>query len=153
MIKSPRLPLAILAFVALVCAWPAIAAKVDKHAAMYAEMDAASQRYRAARIRVQAGDDASLAVLSKALEDLEQVMQRCLKTKGCDTTRVISGYETLLKSADLGPSDDMIGEEDWDTNLADPDHQISPIMASSPEAQRSIQLLNDGHAFDNMVEV
>jgi hypothetical protein len=48
-------------------------------------MDAASQRYREARIRVQQGDDASLAVLSKALEDLEEVSQRCLKTKGCDT--------------------------------------------------------------------
>ena len=105
MTKSPRLPLAVLAVTALVCAWPAIAAKVDRHAGLYAEMDAASQRYREARIRVQAGDDASLAVLSKALEDLEQVMQRCLKTKGCDTTRVITSYETLLKSADLGPKD------------------------------------------------
>src|SRR5436190_20847708 len=148
MIKSPRLPLAILAFTALVCAWPAIAAKVDKHAAMYAEMDAASQRYRTARVRVQAGDDASLAALSKALEDLEEVTQRCLKTKGCDNTRVITSYETLLKSADLGPSDDMVGEEDWDTNLTEPDHQLSPIVANSPEAQRSIKLLNDGHAFD-----
>jgi membrane-bound lytic murein transglycosylase D len=153
MIKSPRLPLAILAFTALVCAWPAIAAKADKHAAMYSEMDAASQRYRAARIRAQAGDDASLAVLSKALEDLEQVTQRCLRTKGCDTTRVIASYETLLKSSDIGPSDDMVGEEDWDTNLSDPDHQPSPLLANSPEAQRSIKLLNDGHAFDKMVEM
>jgi len=153
MIKSPRLPLAILAFTALVCAWPALAAKVDKHAAMYAEMDAASQRYRTARVRVQAGDDASLAALSKALEDLEEVTQRCLKTKGCDTTRVITSYETLLKSADIGPSDDIVGEEDWDTNLSDLDHQPSPLLANSPEAQRSIKLLNDGHAFDKMVEM
>jgi len=153
MIKSPRLPLAILAFTALVCAMPAIAAKADKYAAMYAEMDAASQRYRQARIRVQAGDDASLAVLSKALEDLEEVTQRCLKTKGCDTTRVITSYETLLKSADLGPSDEMVGEEDWDTNLSDPDHHVSPVLANSPEAQRSVKMLNDGHAFDKMVEM
>jgi membrane-bound lytic murein transglycosylase D len=153
MIKSPRLPLAILAFTALVCALPAIAAKADKHAAMYAEMDAASQRYREARIRVQRGDDASLAVLSKSLEDLEEVTQRCLKTKGCDHTRVITSYEALLKSSDLGPADDMVGEEDWDTSASEPDHQLSPLLANSPEAQRSIKLLNDGHAFDKMVEV
>jgi membrane-bound lytic murein transglycosylase D len=153
MTKSPRLPLAILAVTALACALPAIAAKVDRHAALYAEMDAASKRYREARIKVQAGDDASLAVLSKALEDIEEVSQRCLKTRGCDTTRVITNYETLLKSADLGPSDDLVGEEDWDSNLAEPDHQYSPVLANSPEAQRSIKLLNDGHAFDRMVEM
>jgi membrane-bound lytic murein transglycosylase D len=153
MTKSPRLPLAILAVTALACAWPAIAAKVDKHAALYAEMDAASQRYREARVKVQAGDDASLAVLSKALEDIEELSQRCLKTRGCDSTRVITNYETLLKSADLGPSDDLVGEEDWDGNLAEPDHEYSPVLANSPEAQRSIKLLNDGHSFDRMVEM
>ena len=151
MTKSPRLPLAILAATALVCAVPAIAAKADRHAALYAEMDAASKRYREARIDVQQGDEASLAVLSKALKDIEEVSQRCLRTKGCDSARVITNYETLLKSADLGPKDELVGEEDW--GVADPDHQPSPVLASSPEAQRSVKLLNDGHDFDKMVEM
>jgi hypothetical protein len=43
-------------------------------------------------------------VLSKALEDLEDVSQRCLKTAGCDTTGVLTNYETLLEVADLGPT-------------------------------------------------
>jgi len=91
-------------------------------------------------------------VLSKSLEDLEDLSQRCLKTRGCDSTRVITNYETLLKSADLGPKDEMVGEEDWD-NGPDPDHQISPLLANSPEAQKSLKLLNDGHSFDKMVEM
>jgi len=153
MTKSPRLPLAILAATAFACAWPAIAAKVDRNAALYADMDAAGQRYREARIKLQQGDDASAAALSKALEDLEDLSQRCLKSKGCDTTRVLTNYETLLKSADLGPKDELVGEEDWDSNLAEPDPQLSPVLASSPEAQRSMQILNDGHAFDKMVEM
>jgi membrane-bound lytic murein transglycosylase D len=153
MTKSPRLPLAILAATALVCTWPAIAARADKNAALYAEMDAAAQRYREARVKIQAGDDASMAVMSKALEDLEDVAQRCLKTKGCDNTRVITSYETLLKSADLGPKDQMVGEEDWENSLAEPDHQLSPVLAASPEAARTLKLLNDGHAFDKMVEM
>jgi membrane-bound lytic murein transglycosylase D len=153
MTKFPRLPLALIAATALAAALPASAARVDRNAAVYAEMDAASARYREARIKIQSGDDASLAVMSKALEDLEEIAQRCLHTKGCDSTRVITSYETLLKSADLGPKNELVGEEDWDSNLAEPDHQLSPIVANSPEAARSIQLLNDGHAFDKMVEV
>ena len=153
MTKSPRLPLALLAATALVCSVPAIAARADKHAAIYADMDAAAKRYREARVKIQAGDDASMAVMSKALEDLEDVAQRCLKTKGCDTTRVITSYETLLKSADLGPHDQMVGEEDWDTSVVEPDHQLSPVLAASPEAARTLKLLNDGHAFDQMVEL
>jgi len=153
MTKFARLPLVILAATALSCAWPAVAAKVDKNAAIYAEMDAAGQRYREARIKVQQGDGAGLAVLSKALEDLEEVAQRCLKTRGCDTTRVLTSYETLLKSADLGPQDELVGEEDWDSTDSEPDHQLSPVLANSPEAQRSMRMLNDGHAFDKMVEM
>jgi membrane-bound lytic murein transglycosylase D len=153
MTKSPRLPLAILAATALACALPAIAAKVDKNAGLYAEMDAASQRYREARVKLQEGDDKAASVLSKSLEDLEDLSQRCLKTRGCDSTRVITNYETLLKSADLGPSDEMVGEEDWDSNAAEPDHQLSPMIANSPEAQKSLQMLNDGHSFDKMVEM
>jgi hypothetical protein len=80
MTKSPRLPLAILAAMALACTWPAIAAKADRHAGLYSEMDAASKRYREARIRIQQGDDASMAVLSMALVDLEDVSLRCLKS-------------------------------------------------------------------------
>jgi membrane-bound lytic murein transglycosylase D len=153
MIKNARLPLAILAATALTCAWPAIAAKVDKNATLYAEMDAASQRYREARVKIHAGDDASMATMSKALEDLEDLSQRCLHAKGCDSTRVITNYETLLKSADLGPQDEMAGEEDWDSSLAEPDHQLSPLVANSPEAAKSLKLLNDGHSFDKMVEM
>ncbi|MEO8161455.1 MAG: transglycosylase SLT domain-containing protein [Arenimonas sp.] len=153
MTMPPRLPLALLAAAAFACALPALAAKVDRNATVYAEMDAASARYREARIKIQAGDDASMAVLSKALEDLEEIAQRCLRSKGCDTTRVITSYETLLKSADLGPRDELVGEEDWDNSLAEPDHQLSPIVANSPEAARSIKILNDGHAFDKMVQV
>ena len=152
MTQSARLPLAILAAMALACTVPAIAAKADKHAALYAEMDAAGQRYRESRLKLQTGDDASMAAMSKALEDLEEVAQRCLRVKSCDSTRVITHYETLLKSADLGPHNEIAGEEEWG-NLEDPDHVHSPVLASSPEAQRSIRLLNDGHTFDKMVEL
>jgi membrane-bound lytic murein transglycosylase D len=128
----------------------AIAAKVDRNASLYQNMDAASQRYREARIKLQSGDDASMAQMSKALEDLEDLAHQCLKQRGCDSTRVITQYEVLLKSQDLGADNTMVGEDEDDI---DGDHSRSPVLANSSEAQKSIKLLNDGHGFDRMVEM
>ena len=128
----------------------AIAAKVDKNAALYQSMDAASQRYREARIKLQAGDDASMLKMSQALEDLEDLAQQCLKQRGCETTRVITNYEVLLKSQDLQAQDTVLVGEDPD-DLEEPDHARSPVLANSAEAARSISLLGDGHDFDKMV--
>lgn len=129
----------------------AMAAKVDRNAPIYQSMDAASERYRQARIKLQTGDDAAMAQMSRALEDLEDLAQQCLKRRGCDSTRVITQYETLLKSQDMESDDSLLGEDS--DGLEEPDHVHSPILANSPEAARSLQLIGDGHAFDKMVEV
>jgi membrane-bound lytic murein transglycosylase D len=151
-----RRPLAAALALVLLAALPATAAKKDKFAPVYQQMDAASQTYRAARLRLQSGDDTAMAQLSKSLEDLEELARQCLRQKGCDATRVITQYETLLKSADLGPQDALAGESDWNDH-AEPDHLHlaagSPVLAASPEAARSVAMLNDGHAFDRMVEM
>lgn len=125
----------------------ALAAKVDKNAPVYQQMEAASQRYREAQIKLQSGDDASMAAMNKALEDLEDLAQKCLKQRGCDVTRVITVYETLLKTHDLGPQEALADE-----NVDALDHP-SPVLASSPEATRTLTLLDDGHNFDKMVEI
>lgn len=130
----------------------ALAAKADKHAALYQGMDAAGQRYREARIKMQAGDETGMAQMSKALEDLEDLAQQCLRQRGCDTTRVITQYEVLIKSQDLKADDkELIGEDSG--NEEDPDHVQSPVLANSPEAKRTLSLLGDGHDFDKMVEL
>ena len=142
----------ILAVLALVLAATSsvATARTDRNAPIYQDMEAASQRYREARLKLQAGDDASMAQMSKALEDIEELAQRCLKQRGCETTRVITLYETLLKAQDLGPKDSLLGEDD-DSDEAD--HVVSPVLANSPQAVRSVALLTDGHSFDKMVEI
>ena len=130
----------------------ALAAKADKNAALYQGMDAAGQRYREARIKMQAGDETGMAQMTKALEDLEDLAQQCLRQRGCDTTRVITQYEVLIKSQDLKADDMELAGED-SGNEEDPDHVQSPVLASSPEAKRTLSLLGDGHAFDKMVEL
>ena len=130
----------------------AFAAKADKNAPLYQGMDAAGQRYREARIKMQAGDETGMAQMSKALEDLEDLAQQCLRQRGCDTTRVITQYEVLIKSQDLKSDDQELAGED-SGNEEDPDHVHSPVLANSPEARRAITLLDDGHNFDKMVEL
>jgi membrane-bound lytic murein transglycosylase D len=124
------------------------AAKPDKFAATYQQMEAASQRYREAQVQLQNGDDAAMTAMSKALEDIEDLALQCLKQKGCEAGRVVTVYETLLKEQGLAPELAELGE-----NTEEPDHALSPVIANSPEAARSLKLLNDGHSFDKMVEL
>ena len=127
-------------------------AKPDRHAELYRNMDAVGERYREARIQLQSGDETAMAKMTGALEDLEELAQACLRQKGCDATRVITQYETLIKSQDLKANpQELAGEDSGD--LDDPDHVESPIVAGSPEAQRTLSLLADGHDFDKMVEL
>src|SRR6478735_9556905 len=110
---------------------PVVVAKTDKFAATYQQMEAASQRYREAQVELQNGDDAAMAKMSKALEDIEDLALQCLKQKGCEATRVVTVYETLLKEQGLGPELAEAGD-----NVAEPDHTLSPVVANSPEAAR-----------------
>lgn len=151
---------AVILALALSAASTSALARTDKSAPLYKDMDAAAQRYRQARIKLQEGDDASMAQMSKSLEDLEELAQRCLKQRGCDATRVITQYEVLLKAADLGPKDNLLGEEPDDSDDVDSAGQVgtsvaaSSMTAGSPEAARSLALLNQqGNSFDKMVEV
>ena len=149
--SSSRLAFAIALAISL-ASGTAAAAKPERHAALYQNMDGAGERYREARIKLQGGDDAAMAEMNRALEDLEDLAQQCLKLKGCDATRVFTQYETLIKSQDLKANpQELAGEDSGD--LDDPDHVESPIVAGSPEAQRTLSLLADGHDFDKMVEL
>ncbi len=123
------------------------AAKAEKNAELYTQMDAASQRYREASVQLQKGDETAMAAMGKALEDLEDLSQSCLKQRGCEVTRVITNYETLLKERDLRAQESVAGEPAMDEAPA-----ASPLLAESPEAQHSMELLNDGHEFDKMIE-
>ena len=145
----PKIKSSCLLALALLLASPfAQASKTDRNAVLYQQMDAASQRYREAQVRLQNDDETALAVMAKALEDIEDLANLCLKQRGCEATRVITTYENLLKTHDMGPQDTMVGEDD---SGPDPDH-ASPVLQGSAQAQRSMSLLPDGHQFDKMVE-
>ena len=120
------------------------APKPNKFAPLYTQMEQASERYRQAQILLANGDNKGMAQMSKALEDIEDIATRCFKAKGCETTKVITVYEGLLKSHDLGQLVTEPGlAEDSD----------SPILSQSPEAQKSMNLLDNGRSLQRMVEM
>ncbi|MGH8030245.1 MAG: transglycosylase SLT domain-containing protein [Arenimonas sp.] len=123
------------------------AAAADRYAATYAQMDAAAQRYAEAQVRLQKGDETAATDMTRALEDVEDLARGCMKQKHCNSARVITVYEGMLKSHDLGPGADLalVGEGD------EPDH-TSPVLQSSTQARQALNMLPDGHQFDAMVE-
>jgi membrane-bound lytic murein transglycosylase D len=119
------------------------APKPDKFAQLYTQMDQASERYRQAQVILANGDNKGMAQMNKALEDIEDIATQCFKTKGCEIAKVITVYEGLLKSHDLGQ---LVTEP----GLADED---SPILSQSTEAQKSMNLLDNGRSLERMVEM
>jgi membrane-bound lytic murein transglycosylase D len=143
-----RYPLSLLVAVLVGAVGFSAAGAADRYAATYERMDAAAQRYRAAQLELAKGDDSAMADMTSALEDVEDLARECMKQKRCNSAKVITVYETMLKSHDLGPDSAMVGEGD---DLDDDDH-ASPIVQGSAQAQKALGMLPDGHQFDAMVE-
>jgi membrane-bound lytic murein transglycosylase D len=119
------------------------APKPDKFSLLYMQMEQASERYRQAQVTLANGDNKGMAQMNKALEDIEDIATQCFKTKGCEIAKVITVYEGLLKSHDLGQ---LVTEP----GLAD---ENSPILSQSAEAQKSMNLLDNGRSLERMVEM
>jgi membrane-bound lytic murein transglycosylase D len=123
--------------------------KVD---ALQQRMTVAEKRYSDALLLVANADPKGSNEADAALEDMEDVLNDCVKQKGCQMGTLLASYKRLLKhDADAAASDD-VADEGGDRLEADPDH-IGPLTADVPEAARAAALLNDKrHAFDSMVE-
>jgi len=119
------------------------APKPDKMAPLYAQMDQASERYRKAQVLLANGDNNGMAQMNKALEDIEDIATQCFKTRGCEIGKVITVYEALLKTRDLD-------QQQTEPGLAEGD---SPILSQSAEAQKTMDLLDNGRSLEHMVEM
>ncbi|MBN6149658.1 transglycosylase SLT domain-containing protein [Xanthomonas sp. AmX2] len=155
----------------LTCVWPAAAAVAllsfvpDAHAARVSARDraaievldqrmaAAEKRYNDALVLVNNSDPKGTQESDAALEDMEDIIDACIKQRGCEVGTQLAAYKRLLKArADAQGEADDAGEDEGEPLQADPDH-ITPLAADVPEAARAATLLNDQrHAFDKMVE-
>lgn len=148
----------LLAALALLLASPQAAAQRvsarDKTAIdqLNARMAAAEKRYRDGLVLIANSDPKGAAESDAALEDMEDVLDACIKQRGCQVHTLLATYKRLLKDNADGEAS-ASGEEVVADALDDgTDHSVQP-GGNVPETARAAALLNDQrHAFDRMVE-
>lgn len=152
-------PLAI-ATVLLAC--PSLASALSKRDqsavdALNQRMATAENRYREALVKIGNADPDGITESNAAIEDMEDVVDACLKQKGCRINDQVAAFKRLLKlhaDAETGIADDG---DDFDPMDPDPDHagDVGVVGAAGvvPEAARAASLLDDkSHRFDAMVQ-
>jgi membrane-bound lytic murein transglycosylase D len=115
--------------------------------ALTQRMTAAEKRYREALVRVGNNDPSGTTEADAALEDMEDVIDACIRQKGCSVPTMLAAYKRLLKlNAD---AEAEASDEDGDEGA---DDHATVLAADVPEAARAAQLLADDHRFDKMVQ-
>ena len=116
--------------------------------ALTARMQAAETRFIAAAVAVRNDEPDAQRESDAALQEMEEVMASCVKTRGCPVNTMLATYNRLLKqSIDA----DAVDEDDAD--VPEPDaigHEGA--AANVPESAHAAQLLSQDHRFDRMVE-
>ena len=113
-------------------------------------MAAAEKRYRDALVLSANSDPKGTTEGDAALEDMEDVMDACLKQKGCQVHTMLTAYKRLLKQN--VDAESSASEEEAEVDLLDDGTDHAATIAL-PEAARAARLLNDQrHAFDKMVQ-
>jgi membrane-bound lytic murein transglycosylase D len=134
---------------------PALAQRVsakDKAAAdaLVQRMAAAEQRYRDALVLAGNGDPKGVTESNAALEDMEDVVDACVRQKGCPVSDLLAIWKRLLK-ADVDAAGEELDEDPGEEGLIEAD---TALAGDIPEAARTARLLGDDnrHAFDRMVK-
>ena len=145
-----------LAALLLVCITPtALAQRIsakDKAAAdvLVQRMAAAEQRYNSALVLAANGDPKGVTESNAALEDMEDVVDACVKQRGCPMSDLLATWKRLLK-AEVDSAGEELDEDPGEEALLEAD---TALAADIPEAARAARLLGDDnrHAFDRMVK-
>ncbi|TAN04324.1 MAG: LysM peptidoglycan-binding domain-containing protein [Rhodanobacteraceae bacterium] len=117
---------------------------------LYAQLNQASAQYDQALEQARRGDNAqSQKTLKAALDAMRSASDQCVNTPGCDTARFLSAYDRALRLKDGS----FLGTED-DEALDDEEQVIagnnSGVLATLPQAKRTVQLLHD-HKLSDLV--
>lgn len=117
---------------------------------LYAQLDQATAQYDQALAQARRGDHAqSQKTLEAALDAMRSASDACVNTAGCDPQRFLSAYDRALRLKDGS----FLGTENDDDSL-DQDQALvgadSGVLATLPQAQRTVQLLH-GHTLSDLV--
>lgn len=133
----------------LIIALPASAAsrqqvQVD---ALNARMQAAESRFGRASAAMRNDDPAARHEADAALEDMEDVMNACIRLRGCPVNSMLATYKRLLKQGI-----DADAPDDADDPLPPGMTGHEGIASAVPEAAHAASLLSEDHRFDRMVQ-
>jgi len=110
-------------------------------AALYARLDADTQRFETARDSAGKGNaEQALAESSAALDDMHAAAVQCTATHGCDSARFFAAFDALLRAQSEAAAPAGAGESGPDGEPAEAG-ESSPIAVELPEAGRSVALL------------
>jgi membrane-bound lytic murein transglycosylase D len=118
-------------------------------AALKLKMAGAEARYRDALVKVQNADPNGMVESNSALEDMEDVIDACMKLKGCPVSTLMASYKRLLKAdidAQARGGDD--GDEGSDTEPGD-----LPTTNVPQSAEAAALLAADDARFVRMVQM
>lgn len=145
-------------FPALVCvAWTALpVAEAQAQSrrerdigALTIKMAGAEARYRDALIKVQNNDPNGLLESNSALEDMEDVIDACMKLKGCPVSTLLASYKRLLKTE----IDAQVRGDDDGTEGSDDEPGDLPTANVPQSAEAAALLAADGERFIRMVQM
>jgi membrane-bound lytic murein transglycosylase D len=117
---------------------------------LYAKLDQATAEYDQALAQARRGDHArSEKTLEAALDAMRSDSDACVNTAGCDPQRFLSAYDRALRLKDGS----FLGTENDDDTLDQEQSAAgtdSGVLATLPQAQRTVQLLH-GHTLSDLV--
>ena len=148
-VRIPRALAPLAATLLLGLAVPAAAAPSKAQVAVEAlskRMEVAEAEYRRALVRIANADAEGQVQADKAIEDMEDVIDACMKQRGCSVSTMLASYKRLLKlGADEAGGEGVLELED--------DGDSSYLVSDVPEAARAAALLSGPrHKFDQVVE-
>jgi membrane-bound lytic murein transglycosylase D len=117
--------------------------------ALKLKMAGAEARYRDALIKVQNNDPNGMLESNSALEDMEDVIDACMKLKGCPVSTLLASYKRLLKTeVDAQARVDDDGAEGSTDEPGD-----LPTGNVPQSAEAAALLVADGERFVRMVQM
>ena len=139
----PCLLLPLLAACAAAPDKPGAPANDEAANAIYAQIDAAGQRFDGAVRNYEAGDlEAATREFSGARSDLRALGERCIALAGCEVARVLAAQDALLERQARflsGATEDAAPLDADETTAGEGD---SPLVRALPQAARSVSMLN-----------
>lgn len=154
MTRSPFRTRLLQGSVAALVLLPALSSAARREAvtvdALSSRMQAAEARFAKAAVAMGNEEPGAQRESDAALQDMEDVMNACVRLRGCPVNTMLATYNRLLKRAvDAGAGDD---DSDADDEPAAGSLGHEGAAANVPQAARAAALLSEDHRFDRMVE-